>query len=288
MRAREIVSSLREVRTSRFIFSSLSFYGQGKKRELPGPWFTSALTRLGLEEMAVRQTLYRMERDRELSSRKEGRVKIYRPTPTTVAIIDAGTAKMRGASNGGVSNAPRWDGLWTLVRLHSAGSATDRERLRDILMVEGFAALGDGWHIHPRDRADRIVAAVAGTPAAKHFDVIRGARTHSPLADREFVASLWDLSAIAKRYEQFLSRFGPLTRHRARWDPREAAGIRFALVFHYLEVAWNDPGFPAELLPAEWPATRAQALVDGLYETLTSPAREFGDAVMREVGVRAT
>jgi phenylacetic acid degradation operon negative regulatory protein len=278
MRASEIVSSLRTRRTSRFVFSSLAFYGRGARRELPGSWFIAALSALGLEEMAVRQTLYRMERDGELTARKEGRSKFYAPSPAAVAIIDAGSAKMR---------PPRekaWDGRWTIVQLQPDGvGRVHRERLRDLLAVEGFAPLGGHSYLHPRDRSARVLAAAEQSGFAAHLHVFRGPRLGGAQSDAAFVRTLWNLDALAPRYERFLARFAPLARRQWR-DAREAAGVRFALVFDYLEVAWDDPELPAQLLPPRWPGARARRLVAELYDRLAPPSRAYGEQVLQAIG----
>lgn len=263
----EILSNLRTAPTSRFIYSSLSFYGP----ELSGSWFTRALTAIGIDETAVRQTLYRMERDGVLTARKVGRTKIYSPAPTSQAIIAAGTSKMLDEPEG------EWDGAWTLVRFRFDNESRElRDQIRDLLNTEGFAALGSGLYIHPRDRSARIAALRLGAA----IQIFRGPRLHPEVDDRRFARELWDLDGIAERYREFIDRFGGLAR-RTRWKPADAAAMRFATVFAFLEVAWDDPELPAELLPARWPGHRARAIVRELYTSLAPQAREFGAAITR-------
>ncbi len=270
-----ILSSLQNAPTSRFIYSSLSFYGPHHNEELPGSWFTRALTTLGVDEMAIRQTLYRMEREGALVSRKEGRTKVYSATPSTRAVIDAGSAKMRPPVE------EKWDGTWTLVRfLLDGGMRQIRDRLREVLQVEGFASLGSGLYIHPRDRSSRLAGAVKALNVAGRVHIFRGPRLHG-VSERSFVRELWDVDAIAVRYREFVAAFDGLA-GRNRWDPREAAAVRFALVFRFLEVAWDDPELPPDLLPARWPGRRAREVVRRLYDELTPPALEFGNAIMDE------
>jgi phenylacetic acid degradation operon negative regulatory protein len=270
------VSSLRTTRTSRFIFSSFAFYGPDAGGELAGTWFTRALTPLGVDEMAIRQTLYRMERDGELTSRREGRSKLYAPTATTRLIIEAGSARLA------VEAEPPWDGQWTLAHFRlGEESRIARDRLRDLLNTEGFAALAPGLYIHPRDRAAAVSEAARAGGVADRLHLFRGPRVGRTGDDRHFVRELWPLDAIAGRYREFLTRFTPLLRRRGAITDRDAAALRFALVFEYLDVAWSDPGFPPELLPRNWPGHRARGVVGQLYERLRDGARAYG-AAMRQ------
>ena len=77
----------------------------------------------------------------------------------------------------------------------------------------------------------------------------------------------------------FLGAWGGDAR-RARWSPEEAFAARFALVFSYLEIAWNDPELPSALLPGRWPGGRARRLARGLYGRLQPGALRYGRALL--------
>ena len=273
----EILSSNAGVTTSRFVYSSLAFFGSRQGGELPGPWFTRALTPLGIEEGAIRQTLWRMERKGSLLVRRDGRVNHYSASAPTVAILDAGTEKILSPV------LSQWNGEWTLVYYQFDGDQRDaRDQVRDVLMVEGFAALGPGLYIHPRDRATRILGAVDAMGLADHVQAFRGPRKGAGPDDR-FARSLWDLSGIADRYRRFLDRFSTLGEQTDAIDPLEAFGLRFALVIEYLEVAWDDPELPPELLPDDWPGVTARRLAKELYEAWLPLALEYAETVLAEV-----
>lgn len=253
------------------VYSAFSFYGSRRGGELPGTWLVAALTTLGHTTAAVRQTLYRMEGSRELVSRTEGRAKHYRLSPYARAEAEAGLAKIMGQAPG------RWDGQWTLVHFRpGTEDRIERERLREILRAEGFAAAGNGLFVHPRDRSARLLAAAREPGAGELLNTFRarrvGARDH-----RGFVAAHWDLSGLAVRYRAFLSRYRPEGHSGAA--PESAFLLRFALVFDYLEIAWDDPELPPALLPHDWPGMRARSRVRDLYRRLLPGAIAFGDAL---------
>jgi phenylacetic acid degradation operon negative regulatory protein len=270
-----ILSSLHRAPASRFVYSSLGFFGSRRGGALPGLWFTRSLGSLGIGEATVRQTLWRMEKSGELEVRRRGRTKLYAGSPSTLAVIEAGTEKMLGPVEG------PWDEEWTLVHFQfDAEDRNARDLVRDVLQVEGFARLGPGVYVHPRDRAARVTRAVGEMGLARHLNAFRG-RRFVPGNDARFARRLWDLAGISERYRRFVRRYEPLSKvDSAAWHREEAFAVRFALVFDYLEVAWDDPELPTELLPDRWPGAKARSLVRRLYHALLPASIARADEIL--------
>ena len=261
------------------VYSAFSFYGARRGGELPGTWLVAALSALGHEVAAIRQTLYRMEGSRELVSRSSGRRKQYRLSPYARAEAEAGLAKI-------MERAPlAWDGRWTLVQFQTGTEdRIERERLRELLRVEGFAVTGIGLFIHPRDRSARLLRAAAEHRVSDLVEVFRALRLGGR-DEKGFVARHWDLATLAGRYRGFLNRFRPLERESRRIPLEAAFLLRFAVVFDYLETAWDDPDLPAALLPARWPGVAARNLARRLYRSLLPRALAFGDGLSGPAGL---
>ena len=253
------------------VYSAFSFYGSRRGGELPGTWLVAALGALGHETAAVRQTLYRMEASKELESRVVGRGKFYRLSAAARAEAEAGLAKIMD------DDTQPWDGEWTLVQFR-AGTETqvERERLREVLRAEGFAAMANGLYLHPRDRSARLLAAARDHGVRDMVEVFRGRRIDGE-DDRALVARHWNLDDIASRYDAFVERFEPLAR--ATFPTEAAFVLRFAVVFDYLEAAWQDPELTPALLPPKWAGTRARRLARDLYKRLLPGALAFGDSL---------
>lgn len=271
----KILSSLCSAPAGYFVYSTFGFYGRRCGGELPGSWFVRALGPLGQDEFKVRQCLYRLEAQKELQARKAGRTKLYRATPFATASIEAGTSKIFAAP------LEDWDGQWTVAHFHFGQALrVERDRVREILEIEGFAPLGPGVFVHPRDRSERIRRAVAGMGVAERLFVFRGRRLDQR-SDRELVRELWDLGALASGYQAFLRKFEPLLAAR-RATGSTALGLRFAMVFDYLQVAWKDPELPQRLLPAGWPGWRARSVTRQLYRRLLPAATKYADEILRQ------
>ena len=271
------LSTIERVPVSYFVYSAFSYFGKKRGGELPGGWFIAALTDAGRDEAAIRQTLYRMEREGELVTRRVGRMKFYRPSVYATAEIDAGTEKIFERRQ------HDWDGQWTFVRvgLRTTPTARQRERVIALLAVEGFAQVDANLFVHPRSAAERLLEALS--PRARADVVILRGHLMDDAAQAS-LAALWNVDALATRYRNVLARFEKIrVRLREGVRDRDAFLMRFAVVFDYLAVAWQDPDLPGDVLPADWPGDEARAAAAGLYELLLPPSTRYADALLRSV-----
>lgn len=261
------------------VYSSLAAYGSRRGGALPGTWFVAALEPLGHGAPAIRQALLRMERNGELRTERMGRHKLYRLTKLAAAAVAAGAEKIASEPAGA------WDGEWTMV-VYQFGTQdrAQRDRVRDLLEIEGFAQFARGVMLHVRDKTARITAALADSKRQPPVTVFRGASlvAGDPGA---LVARLWNVRDLAARYRRVLTRHG--AKSPRSLSPAEAFAARFALVIDFLEVAWDDPDLPPELLSRDWPGAAARRLVRTRYEELLPATMAHGDAVLRAVNAEA-
>ncbi len=277
----EILSSLKSAPTSDFIYSSMSFFGRRQGGELPGTWFVNAIGSLGIEERAIRQTLFRMERNGSVLTRPVGRVKFYRPSLFTAAMLDAGIARLTERVSA------EWDGTWTLVHFRiGEEDRRIRDRVREVLLVEGFGALGPALYLHPRDRSTSLTAIAKELGLVDRVKVFRGARI-AGMDSRRLAHELWDVSALAIRYGNFVRRFLPVVKAPAsRWTTEEAFALRFAFMFEFFRISWNDPALPPSLLPPGWPGEGARRLAGQLMKRLIPGAVRYAEEVMDRCQIR--
>jgi phenylacetic acid degradation operon negative regulatory protein len=78
-----------------------------------------------------------------------------------------------------------------------------------------------------------------------------------PTEQGELVARAFDVPAIAARYESFLDRW---SRHRPGSELPDDLARQLSLHAEWLHLLRQDPLLPAEQLPADWPAIRAERL----------------------------
>lgn len=258
-----------EAPTSYFIYSSLSFFGARRGREISGTWFVRALEPFGRSPEVVRMELHRMVQDGELIRRKEGRRNFYRPTAVAQAELDAGTRKILA------SGAKPWSGRWTVVIAQfTTLQRAQRDRLTSLLQVEAFATLGNGVWIHPRPASAGLRRALVDMKVPRAVRVFADATLTAGTVQ---TAALWKLDELQREYNKFVARYAAVDVDGADVD---AFALRFAVVFDYLAIAWRDPDLPRRLLPRGWSGGRAKRLAADLYRKLLPRAIAHGDALV--------
>ncbi len=276
----DIWKTVQDAPIRNLIYSCLSAYGEKRGGELPGPWFSAVFEGIGHAPSAVRLALFRMVKNSELESRKQGRVNFYRLAPFGRAGIESGLQMLFGEPEGD------WDGQWTVIHFHfQTGDRFNRDHIRGILTLEGFGCLGPGLYIHPRDRGEGVLRAMgAGAEGRVDGVTVFRSRCVGGQTDIELVRRLWNVKGLNARYKEFLEAVAPLRdRIAASCSAQEAFFYRIGVVLRYLEVGWSDPEIPESLLPASWFGYEARSTARELYQDLWPQSLAHGDEVMQRL-----
>ncbi len=228
----------------------------------------SLLGSFGINERAVRTTVFRLTREHWLRGEQVGRRSHYTLTESGRRRFEAAFRKIYGVDRG------PWDGRWCLV-IESGErlSGAKRKALRDELAWIGFGRLAAGVLAHPTIDAESVAAILAEHRAEPHVLVMHATRdpglAGAALADA--IRSAWDLERLERDYRAFLERFlpvlGALEEHpAANLDPEQCFMVRTLLIHEYRRVVLRDPLLPEELLPQRWPGSAARTLCRGLYQ----------------------
>lgn len=222
----------------------------------------SCLRGVGLTDPTVRQALLRLKARGFLVAERRAGVAGYRLTEAGLHDLSTGDRRIFRQSQ-----ATAADG-WVLAVF--SVPETDRHlrhRLRTELSWLGFGTVSPGVWIAPGPLAGpaRELLADAGLDgyvtwfAAQQLTEIK-------------VAAWWDLPSLRTQYEAFLDGY------RSAVSVSELPpGEDFA---HYLRLidSWRlfprlDPGLPAALLPADWPAQEAWEVFWTLHQRWAEPGR---------------
>ena len=87
----------------------------------------------------------------------------------------------------------------------------------------------------------------------------------------------WDLDAVASRYHGFVSRWQGPDMPPGRRDP---LAVQLSLASDWLQVIRADPRLPAEHLPADWPAAKAESLFVELDRAVAQPAGQIARQIL--------
>jgi phenylacetic acid degradation operon negative regulatory protein len=255
----------------------LTFFGihvLGRDTAVSSASVIDVLGRAGVGEEAVRSTLTRMVGRGLLERHKRGRKMYFSLTARAEAVLQEGRDRVwrRGAAN------QDWDGTWTLVGFSLPESwRRERHDLRSRLTWGGFGLLQNGLWVAPGTVDAAALLAELGLEP--HLRVFR-ATVADPTEAKQIVESAFDVAAIAAEYEGFLDRWG---RPAAADD--DPLGTQLLLHTDWLELVRRDPHLPAEHLPGDWPAVRAEELFHTLARKQESATRERAEQLLDTVTV---
>ena len=230
------------------------------------------LAPFGFSDRLVRTSVFRLAEEGLLESRRDGRRALY-------VLTDRGRQRFISAQRRiYMPPAQRWNGQWTLVMTPRTGSGdVDRSELRRELAWLGFAAIGQGILAHPAADLTALREALEGQNLLDRVHVLQAADIghFGALPTREIVAYTWNLDTVAASYRHFNQIFRPLVEKMGAQPvvaPLQAFRLRTLLIHAYRRAILQDPQFPADLLPADWPGHEAYGICNDLYNVCCRPA----------------
>jgi phenylacetic acid degradation operon negative regulatory protein len=240
-------------------------------------WTQSLVRTLGLtgvEEKNARQALARLAKQGIVTGHRRGRRVRWHLTPEGSELLTRGTERIYGFG----STSQRWDAHWLVVLCSvPEDQRAKRHRLRTRLGFAGFGFLGAGVAITPHLDREPLANAVLKELDLVETSVVLRAEAGDLVPGRELLHRAWDLDGLARRYHDFLARFGEASPATA--DEHLAALVE--LVHEWRRFPFVDPEIPHQLLPGHWPGRRAKALFDDRHAAWSEVARRRFDRLDR-------
>lgn len=240
-----------------------------------GGWLSVAhlidlMAGLGVDEAAVRSSIWRLKRRGIVQAERRDGVAGYALSDPARDILRAGDQRIFRQR----PRAKLADGWVVAVFSIPESERRKRHTLRSQLTWLGFGTTGTGVWIAPAHLATEAAEALGRLELTRYVELFRADYLgFGELA--ESVASWWDLVGLEKLYAEFLAEYEPV---RARWARRRRIDDAAAFADHVSTLnAWRrmpylDPGLPAELLPGGWLGTRAADVFHELHERLAGAA----------------
>jgi phenylacetic acid degradation operon negative regulatory protein len=239
--------------------------------ELLGPF--------GISEDVVRVLMARLRKEGWFESSRVGRQSRYSLTDEGWHLLDTGRERI-------FERPPEpWPGEWCMAIYSIPESArASRDRLRKTLSWLGFGPLAASAWVSPHDRREQVAEAWKGEPDGRLQLLM--ARSGGLEEDREMAARCWDLDALNKEYDEFLTTWEPKVTGWQRRLPEGADALvaRTYLIHEYRMFPFKDPGLPAELLPTGWRGRQAHDLFLAGFGLLRAPAVAHYQQVLEATG----
>lgn len=227
---------------------------------------------LGINDRAVRTSVFRLMQEGWLSATPIGRRSAYGLTPSGRRRINHAYQRIYDTPN------EKWGGEWQLVIVPEGALATgEREALRRDLIWDGYGALAPGVFAHPSNNTERLREMLQQTGSGDKVALLKAETlaASSAIPLRALVQQCWRLDQLAEDYLRFVERFLPTVKWLAsgKQDPEQHFVLRTLLIHEFRRVQLRDPQLPDELLASHWPGHTARQVCQELYE-LSLPLSE--------------
>lgn len=219
---------------------------------------------LGMTDQQVRLCLKRMAAQRQLTHDGRGRRATIRLAGAAARALHPDVEFVRHAYAQDHGTQP-WDGTWRLVGFAVPETArAARDAFRDALTRLGGAAVQGGLYVAANDWDELVLAEAArlGVAAGVTLASSRDLAVGGIREPRALAARLWDLDAIAARWQRVaevatarLERLGP------ELGRPERLTIALELATAFTQAIEPDPLLPPQLLPDPWVGGAARALL---------------------------
>ncbi|GAA0549369.1 PaaX family transcriptional regulator C-terminal domain-containing protein [Paractinoplanes ferrugineus] len=243
---------------------------------LPTAAIVTLLAEAGVSPAGARTAISRLARRGVLEGRRQGRHSSYRLTTAAAAFLAIGGSAILVASD-----APPWDGQWTLIAFSMPQEeGNSRRGLRDQLRWMGYAPLYDGLWISPHDLSAKTRARLAELTLGT-LTVFRAGHVELDAAVRRNPLDAWDTEEIARQYEAFIRRWRPAVPRSRGGDVAgtDAVRARTEVMDTYRRLPILDPHLPLRLLPRGWLREPARDLFVAVYDGLADTAENHVRAV---------
>jgi phenylacetic acid degradation operon negative regulatory protein len=229
------------------------------------------LAPLGITEPAARTAVSRMVRQGWLAPVRCGPgLAGYALTPRAASRLDE--AAERIYRRGDLA----WDGQWHVLVVERIRDRARRGRVRAGLGYLGYAPLDETTWISPRPSVELDALFEAERLRAERFLASYDGDA------RGLLARTWDLDGLARAYQRWLTQAHELI---AAVGPDAADpavfALRSSLVHEWRKFLFTDPGFPAALLPPNWPGHQAARVFQAESARLMPGASRFVDCCLR-------
>ncbi|MEH6475658.1 MAG: phenylacetic acid degradation operon negative regulatory protein PaaX [Sneathiella sp.] len=226
----------------------------------------------GLNERAVRTSVFRLKNEKTLSSFQEGRRSFYTLTASGQHRFEEATKRIYNHMD------EAWDGEWTLL-------FSERRKLEDDIKKQlslelgwlGFGDLGSGIYAHPNCERETVERLVSDLDISSHvaFMKANGLSLTDETQEHILVQKGWNLSSIEDGYTDFITHFSPIInmlRHNDNLTSEQSFTLRTLLVHDYRRALLRDPMLPSNLLPESWNGNTAKELFHDIYQIVWQDA----------------
>lgn len=230
----------------------------------------------GLNDRAVRTSVFRLVKNDWLCSDKIGRTSFYRITDSSRSTYLQAEQRIYN------DQMKEWDHYWDLI-LMSSLDTENKALLKKELEWLGFANISTNLMAYPGCNRIELQRLLVDLNMSEQVVVFKAETlqlfNNSVDTIGRMLRTNWPIDELRQRYLQFLDIFREigvlLMQENEQLEPVQAFQIRTLLIHYYRRILLKDPALPLELLPTDWPAISARTLSMNIYKKVFEPADEY-------------
>jgi len=230
----------------------------------------------GLNDRAVRTSVFRLVKNDWLCSDKIGRTSFYRITDSSRSTYLQAEQRIYN------DQMKEWDHYWDLI-LMSTLDTENKALLKKELEWLGFANISTNLMAYPGCNRIELQRLLVDLNMSEQVVVFKAETlqlfNNSVDTIGRMLRTNWPIDELRQRYLQFLDIFREigvlLMQENEQLEPVQAFQIRTLLIHYYRRILLKDPALPLELLPTDWPAISARTLSMNIYKKVFEPADEY-------------
>ncbi|MDD3625746.1 MAG: PaaX family transcriptional regulator C-terminal domain-containing protein [bacterium] len=237
---------------------------------------------LGFSPNAIRLSLSRMKKHKALESFKIGKESYYRITDFGMKWVKYGEERAFHFEEG-----HKWDRNWRLVIYNIPEKMRkQRDAFRSKLNSAGFASIGSSSYIYPHDFNEQVKKLAEYLKIQDYVEIFNAKYYEKDLTG--FVERYWNIKKIEKMFKTFLNeykkKFNEFKKNRQK-NPAKCFAVKFKLMTEFIDLCFEDPKLPLELLPKNWIGKETQKFVDDFYEYLDPISQKYFNDVFKSAGM---
>ncbi|KZN95385.1 phenylacetic acid degradation operon negative regulatory protein PaaX [Aeribacillus pallidus] len=240
------------------------------------------MSHFGISESSIRGATLRMVQQGFFKVRKIGNRSYYSLTNKGKRTMMDGFARVYSMRN------YKWDGNWRILTYSVPEEKRElRNQIRKELSLMGFGLISHGTWASPNPVEDRVMEFIKDYHLEPYVILFTSSSVVSH-DNHELIHRGWNFDEIAKEYESFIDQY------RQKYDDfkeriwnnelsdQECFIERTKLVHEYRSFFFIDPGFPNDLLPADWSGLKARELFFNVHQLLSVPAIRYFETLFEK------
>lgn len=243
-------------------------------------WLADLITLMapfGINDRMVRTAVYRLTQDGYFSTEKHGRQSLYTLTDDGSRIFAAAERRIYATAQ----TIERAD--WTFLFLTSAFPESRRKELAKQLGWEGLSQISSSVFAAPSDKISVLEDTLTDLSPTDGIVMFRAEPTDNAsktAALSKLVEDAWPLRSLAGLYVSFQDLLHPIETYLGsgqQLTPQQAFVLRTLIVHAYRRLLLKHPTLPSNLLPKDWPGTKAMQMYQNIYRSLLLKSEKHVD-----------